>query len=804
MSKLKNNLNINDLPPIPSITDQLDLRPVINVAVFGCVSVGKSTFLNMMMARMFSDCHIKRTTIMPQIYYELTEYEQDKIDKKEDIDRKLSDLERIRSINSDINSNQMKEQATSGIAIKLKDIKPSRYVVPAIKGFAKLQSDSYGHGVTLAIHDMPGLNDSISRDAYFEYVKQNFSEYDIAILILDINSSLNTSDEVDILDLLLNGINANKLKGVDTKLLVLMNKCDSLNITNKGDPVPEDKELQEMLDQAMDVVAVRFTELKVEISNCYFSCISCEDSFVYRMIKYKRFDELDIKYINRIGQLEFPARQWKNFSEANKRKKVMELITEEGVEEGLKMSGFYAFKKKFEKIIDMETQYSLCFNRINKKLLTRQRPRQRPLDMLDITVDLKWFHRIKVVIHNTNRIFKKELSDNFDYFDTEFEKFLECYFTYIEIKLKSVHFLEVLQSLKKNLVAWETKLNLEKYECVSLIFKCIANRMKELGIQELRRTDHTFSELLKTITILVENKIDAKREIQDMMSNIYKYQSEKVGKSGVAMKPTKKATIAYQKAATRGNAQAQFNLGSCYEDGEGVTKNPTKAFEWYQKAADQGDAIAQIRIGVCYEYGEGVAKNPTKAFEWYQKAADQGYAIAQRNLGWCYEEGQGVAQSYEKACEWYQKAADQGDAIAQESLEEYYISEQCISVISKKQVDNKSQLYHFIMAIPEETGVTIDDRYKALARASINHITETFSDLQKLALARVVASYQVKSTHRYWGVLQLFKTIVPHYSFDKKYDWCVINELDHDVDITSNMKEVEEGLPGLFMKEVFK
>ena len=39
----------------------MNIRPTINVAIFGCVSVGKSTFLNMLMKNMFSDCHIKRT-----------------------------------------------------------------------------------------------------------------------------------------------------------------------------------------------------------------------------------------------------------------------------------------------------------------------------------------------------------------------------------------------------------------------------------------------------------------------------------------------------------------------------------------------------------------------------------------------------------------------------------------------------------------------------------------------------------------------------------------------------------------------
>lgn len=83
------------------------------------------------------------------------------------------------------------------------------------------------------------------------------------------------------------------------------------------------------------------------------------------------------------------------------------------------------------------------------------------------------------------------------------------------------------------------------------------------------------------------------------------------------------------------------------------------------KAADQGDAEAQTNLGVCYENGEGIEKNDKKAIEWYQKAANQGYAKAQFYLGLNYEYGIGVEQNKKTAVEWYQKAAAQGDKDAQ-------------------------------------------------------------------------------------------------------------------------------------------
>ena len=128
----------------------------------------------------------------------------------------------------------------------------------------------------------------------------------------------------------------------------------------------------------------------------------------------------------------------------------------------------------------------------------------------------------------------------------------------------------------------------------------------------------------------------------------------------------------YLAKALAGDADAQNNLGVCYEKGDGIEKNLTKAVEWYEKAAAQGDANAQCNLGYCYEVGLGVEKNIYKAVEWYEKAVAQGHARAQNNLGVCYEFGKGVEKNIHKAVEWYKKAAEQGDATAQCNLGECY------------------------------------------------------------------------------------------------------------------------------------
>ena len=73
----------------------------------------------------------------------------------------------------------------------------------------------------------------------------------------------------------------------------------------------------------------------------------------------------------------------------------------------------------------------------------------------------------------------------------------------------------------------------------------------------------------------------------------------------------------------------------------GSVAHAQHSVEKYQKAADRGDANAQFHLGLYYANGQGVEKNLTEAAKWYRKAAEQGYAKAQCNLGLCYANGQG-------------------------------------------------------------------------------------------------------------------------------------------------------------------
>lgn len=104
-------------------------------------------------------------------------------------------------------------------------------------------------------------------------------------------------------------------------------------------------------------------------------------------------------------------------------------------------------------------------------------------------------------------------------------------------------------------------------------------------------------------------------------------------------------------------------IGWCHAQGKmGFKQNWEEAIKWFNIAAEKGFADAQCNLGICYQNGWGVQKNIDKAIELYTKAAKQGHAQAQNNLGSRYFEGDGVQKDINEAIRWWLKAAENGDS----------------------------------------------------------------------------------------------------------------------------------------------
>ncbi len=88
-----------------------------------------------------------------------------------------------------------------------------------------------------------------------------------------------------------------------------------------------------------------------------------------------------------------------------------------------------------------------------------------------------------------------------------------------------------------------------------------------------------------------------------------------------------------------------------------------------RKLADRGDAEAQFQMGVRYHNGEDVPQDDAQAMQWFQRAAEQGHVDAQSHLGAYYWAGRGVREDLSKAYFWSAIALAEGDENSKSRLE---------------------------------------------------------------------------------------------------------------------------------------
>jgi TPR repeat protein len=148
------------------------------------------------------------------------------------------------------------------------------------------------------------------------------------------------------------------------------------------------------------------------------------------------------------------------------------------------------------------------------------------------------------------------------------------------------------------------------------------------------------------------------------VSSVWRRASKVVSAQPAALEFSPKMLEWYQKGARLGNTECERILGHVYFQGIGVEKNVDTALQYNEKAAAKGNADAQNRVGSCHFLN----RRYEEAFKWHTKSAAQGYAIAEINLGLLYERGLGVTKDISKAIEWYTKAAEKGVVIAADYL----------------------------------------------------------------------------------------------------------------------------------------
>ena len=138
--------------------------------------------------------------------------------------------------------------------------------------------------------------------------------------------------------------------------------------------------------------------------------------------------------------------------------------------------------------------------------------------------------------------------------------------------------------------------------------------------------------------------------------------------TGGRMPAVQTAGTAYSQVtarATKGDAEAELQMGLRYAEGDGVIRNDKEAAKWLEKAARHGKVEAQYRYGLALLQGRGVVQDYRAAFHWIEQPAQRGHSGAQYSLGELYRYGTGTALDKARAYLWFNLAAAQGvDAAA--------------------------------------------------------------------------------------------------------------------------------------------
>lgn len=372
----------------------------INIAILGAVSAGKSTFLNSLFVKTYSDMKIKRTTMVPQVYHEVKNL------------RNHTSSKEIRERNAQIN-NILIKKTENGEEISQDDIKEAEYFVPQIYDLAQLKKN-----VFLSIYDIPGLNDSKTKNLYFNYIDTNFYKFDVIFFVIDINSAINTSDEVDILVSIIKNIKKNKESyNIDTKLIILMNKCDEMYLDNGKLLLGE--EYAEMFNQAKKIID---DNIKNIYPGLIFSMIrlSSEDAYVYRMYKVNPKAKLDMKYINKFGYNEYGKTRWNKLSEKRKTEKIAKIIKETNYKDAIKLTGFTNLKSALEQYLTPENQYNYISNHVKYELFNITN-----FNNVDISIEINKFYNINNKIKILSKEFKK--TDMINLCEDIFDKYIDNY-----------------------------------------------------------------------------------------------------------------------------------------------------------------------------------------------------------------------------------------------------------------------------------------------------------------------------------------------------------------------------------------
>lgn len=374
----------------------------INICLVGCVSAGKSTILNAFFGRDYAQCKIKRTTMMPNKFVETNQTS------------KIDSVEKINKTISDVNA-QIYAQTDRGTRpLRLEDY--GNELTFYVEGMEM----NIGNDIKICIYDIPGLNDARTKEIYYNYLKTNFFKFNIVLFVVDIQSGLNTSDEMDILKFLSDNISKHKIESnKNISLLCIVNKADDMQ--QNGTKLEVLGELGEMFVQTHNTIKQEFETKRIQQNLLGCIPICGLDSHLYRMIKkYQDINKLSDENILRIGVNE-EGSKFRKLTKLEQRRKVQEKIQDKTfVNDMIFLSGFGQIEQALNKYIGTNGSTMVMenllyeYNKIpemkDSNMVTNIKQRVNTLSGIIPYSNVKYEEEMKKVIKQINTIIYRKIN----------------------------------------------------------------------------------------------------------------------------------------------------------------------------------------------------------------------------------------------------------------------------------------------------------------------------------------------------------------------------------------------------------
>ena len=449
---------------IGTMTDKIEtMTDRINIALMGGVNAGKSTTLNSISGQTLAHCHFRRATMVPVVYVETETNTCD----RDAVYRKISQKNK-----------EIIKKTEAGEQVPKEEYGEMTF------GVGKLDMN-ISDEAKIAVYDIPGLNDLLTSQIYYDYLDSSFHKFNIVIFFVDIRSGLNTSDEYAILDFITTMTKHQRdNNGRDIYTLVVVNKADDMQLKPGTDEVMVTGELQEMFDHVHRTVSDEFRRKTIEKQLIGIIPLCAYDAYLYGMVKKFGDDfKLTPEQILKIGTNE-TGKRFSTFTQEEQSAKVYNILNDMAfVETMIKLSGFGKFEQILKKfLLKNENGKRLRIDNILyelkglpvitrddyrntvslRSLIQRYTQIYKPLERIDENMYIQY---IQEFVDKLVRLFEAEIL-----VITEIQSLMEYYDTFIDTIMKP---------------DFSEYYDVEQYSiCLKMHAKTILMRVFERAVQE--------------------------------------------------------------------------------------------------------------------------------------------------------------------------------------------------------------------------------------------------------------------------------------------------------------------------------